>query len=33
VLASTLKRRKIAVDGLVDNAGVLEQGPFVDTLA
>jgi uncharacterized protein len=29
-LAATLKRRRIAVDVLVNNAGVLQQGAFVD---
>ena len=30
VLAATLKRKRIAVDVLVNNAGVLEQGVFTD---
>lgn len=29
-LAATMQRNKIAVDVLVNNAGVLEQGPFAD---
>jgi short-subunit dehydrogenase len=30
-LAAALKRRRITVDVLVNNAGVLENGPFVKT--
>jgi short-subunit dehydrogenase len=33
VLAAALKRRRIDVDVLVNNAGVLEQGPFIATPA
>jgi uncharacterized protein len=32
-LAASLKRRRIAIDVLVNNAGVLEHGPFVDISA